>query len=137
MRRLAFCLLLSSAAAPAFAQTTERYALQKTEDGYVRLDTQSGTVSVCREEGSQLVCRMAADDRVALEDETERLRADLERLERRVATLEGARSMPLPSDEDIGKTLDMAEKLLRGFMGIAKDLEREAEGDAKPAPNRT
>lgn len=137
--RLALFLLLSIGAVPAaLAQDMQRYELQKTENGYVRLDTESGAMSVCSERDGQLVCRMAADDRLALEDETERLRGELQALEARVAALEKRQSvLPLPTDGDIDRTLGVMERLLRGFVGIAKDLDRETGEGGGFVPNRT
>lgn len=134
-----FLILAASAASlgAASAENLQRFELRQTGEGYVRLDTESGAMSVCRQEGEQLVCRMAADDRAALEDETERLRADIERLDARVAALEKSRvAVPLPTDQDIDRTLGMVERLFRGFVDITRDLEREKRNEALPQ-NRT
>lgn len=134
-----FLILAASAAAvgTASAQDLQRFELRQSGDGYVRLDTQSGAMSVCRQEGEQLVCRMAADDRAALEDETERLGADIERLEARVSALEQARvAVPLPTDQDIDRTLGLMERLFRGFVDITRDLEQEKRNERLPQ-NRT
>jgi hypothetical protein len=131
---LAFALLLAGAAA-APAQTAGRFQMEKTGEGFVRLDTQIGSVSACREENGEFVCRMAADERAAMDEETARLRTELERLEARVAALEKSKSaLPLPTDGDVDRALGVAERLLRGFMGIARELE--AEGGPAP-PDRT
>lgn len=134
-----FLTLAASAATlgAACAENLQRFELRQSGDGYVRLDTESGAMSVCRQEGEQLVCRMAADDRAALEDETERLSADIERLEARVTALEKSRvAVPLPSDGDIDRTLGIMERLFRGFVDITRDLEQENRGERLPQ-NRT
>lgn len=135
-----FLIIAACCALPlgtAAAENLQRFELRQDGDGYVRLDTESGAMSVCRQEGEQLVCRMAADDRTALEDETERLRADIERLEARVSALEKTRvAVPLPSDQDIDRTLGLMERLFRGFVDITRDLERENREEKLPQ-NRT
>lgn len=71
-----------------------------------------------------------------LKDETGRLRGEIEALAARVAALEKRQSvLPLPTDGDIDKTLGMVERLLRGFAGIARNLDREPRDGA--APDRT
>ena len=131
MRLLPFLLLL--APAPALAQEGDRYQLERTEDGYVRLDTRTGEMSSCREEEGQLVCRPAADEREAVEEGADRLRADLEALERRVTALEESKgSGGLPSDEELDRTLGFMEKFFRTFMGLAREWSED-----EPAPERT
>jgi hypothetical protein len=117
MRLLPFLLLL--APAPALAQEGDRYQLERTEDGYVRLDTRTGEMSSCREE--------------AVEEGADRLRADLEALERRVTALEESKgSGGLPSDEELDRTLGFMEKFFRTFMGLAREWSED-----EPAPERT
>ena len=131
----AFLVFLPIAAA---AQTTERFQLEKTDDGYVRIDTQTGAISNCTETEDQLVCRMAADDREALEDETERLRGQLEDLAARVTALEQRPAVALPSEQDIDRTLGVVEHLFRGFAGIVREWQDEApDGGRRIDPNRT
>ncbi|MEO9339374.1 hypothetical protein ABFT80_18310 [Mesorhizobium sp. SB112] len=123
----------------ANAQGPERYRLEKTDNGYVRMDTKTGAMSICEERSGQLVCKLAADERVAMQDEIERLQSSLKSVEERVTKLEG--SLParidsaLPTEEDFEKSLGYMERFFRRFMGIAKDMENEDQNPPPVAPN--
>lgn len=137
-------IALSLVGAQAFAQDDpDRYALEKTDRGYVRMDRRTGEMSLCEERAGQLVCKLAADERAALQNDTERLEAAIEALEDRVAKLEsGLAAKPgdaLPTEEEFEKTMGYMERFLRRFMGIAKDFENEpAKPEAPPAdPQKT
>jgi hypothetical protein len=122
-RAFSTLFLLSVFAAPALAEDSARYALEKTANGYVRMDKQTGEISVCAESGGQLVCRLAAD-----ETSNAALAKRLEVLEQKVAALEGGSAKPLhalPSEEEFDKTLSMMERFLRRFMGVVKEFEGE------------
>jgi hypothetical protein len=127
--------LLLCAAGAAHAQETNRYSLQKTADGYVRLDTNTGEMSICKEQADQLVCRVAADDRVAIEDDMSQLSARLKRIEDKLASFESsgiANKNTLPTDEEFEKTMGYMEKFFRRFMGVVKDLN-----ETETQPNKT
>lgn len=135
-------LLALLAAAPAHAQETARYQLEKTANGYVRMDTQTGAMSTCEERSGQLVCRMAADERTAAMDEIDRLNRSIEDLDGRVARLENSLAAKLesslPSEEEFNKTMSYMERFLRGFLGIVKDMEKDNGSDpGKPVPQKT
>jgi hypothetical protein len=137
-------IALSLAWAQVSAQEdTDRYTLEKTDRGYVRMDRRTGEMSLCEERSGQLVCKLAADERAAFQDDTERLEAAIEALEERIAKLEsGLAAEPrdaLPTEEEFEKTMGYMERFLRRFMGIAKDFENEpAEREAPPAdPQKT
>lgn len=136
MRKLSFALVVAGAsvlASAALAQDQQRYELRETDDGYVRLDTRTGEMSSCEQRGSQLVCRMAADERLALQDEIDRLNESLKSLEGRVATLEKAPALPgLPTDEQFDKTIGHMQRFFRGFMDIMKDYEKDREPSVTP-----
>lgn len=140
--------IMSLAAGPALvqdvpAQETDRYTLEKSANGYVRMDRRTGEMSICEERSGQLVCKIAADERSALQEETDRLQAEMKALEERVAKLESGLTArldsALPSEEEFEKTMSFMERFLRRFIGIAKDLEEEPEapGPLSPDPNKT
>ena len=157
-------LLALALAGPASAQQ-ERYQLERTEDGYVRLDTQTGEMSRCEENGTELICRPASEanadsrdqrrndakarDQIELEletpddaapaDEIDRLRDTVEALEQRIEALEAAKPVDvLPTEQEFERTMDYAERFLRRFMGVAKELDDKKPDSAdEPAPNRT
>lgn len=139
MIRYGMMLLLagfSPLAAPLSAQAQEeqagRFQLERTEKGIVRLDTQSGTLTLCHEKEGNLVCRMAADERAAYEEELDRLTKRVEALEN--GTQPGQRDekrlgRSLPSDADIDRSFAIMEKMMKRFMGLAEELNREKQGD--------
>jgi hypothetical protein len=135
MRAIAFIIpaaLVAGLAGSAYGEEVDRYRLEKTENGYIRMDTRTGEVSTCEETTGQLVCRIAPDERLALQDEIERLQAKLDALDQRVAKLEAQPSIPkvlVPSDEDVDKSLDIMEKFFHRFMGIMKEMDKQ---DAQP-----
>jgi len=128
MRSLALsvsALLIVGFAGSGHSEETERYRIEKTDKGYVRMDTRT-----CEESAGQLVCRIAADERLALQEEIERLQIKLEALDARVAKLEALPAIPralVPSDEEIDKSLDAMEKFFHRFMGIVKELDKDNE----------
>jgi hypothetical protein len=111
----------------AFAQEPApgRYAMQKSDTGIARLDTQTGEVSLCQEKDGDLVCRMAADERTAFELELDLLTKRIETLEKAVGEGQAALKPRLPTKEEIDQTMGIMERMMRSFMGIVKDLERE------------
>lgn len=125
--------LVIPAASYAQAPQQNRFQLERTESGVVRLDTQTGAMTLCHEENGTLTCRMQPDERAAYEEE-------LDRLEKRVTSLEERLSQTpptaLPTDEEVDKSLSIMEKFMRRFMAIVGEFIDEREAD-KPQPNRT
>ncbi|MBX3598767.1 MAG: hypothetical protein KF874_14455 [Rhizobiaceae bacterium] len=123
------------------AQDAERYTLERDGDNFVRLDKRTGAISTCTQQSGQLVCRLAADDRLALEDEMDRLREQLTDLERRIVALEkGQPAKDLPSDEEFDRTMSYMQRFFRGFLDIVKEFDRDLRGgeeQVEPAPNKT
>lgn len=117
---------------PVLAEDAERYRMERTEDGFVRMDMATGQMSICRERGVELVCRAAVDEREAYHREIGDLEERVDRLEQRVAELEGAglHSM-VPSEEDFEQTLNQMERFFRRFLGMVREFDQE------PAPDRT
>lgn len=128
------------AATSAFAQDPApgRYAMQKTENGVARLDTQTGEVSLCLERDGTMVCRMAADERAAFEQELDLLTKRVETLEKTADTGPSSLKPRLPSNEEIDQTMSIMERMMRSFMGIVKDLDKEAPSSGtEEAPQKT
>jgi hypothetical protein len=132
---LAALAMLPMLGAAASAEEAERYRLEKSETGYVRMDTRTGAMSICEERSGQLVCKLAADERAAFEDETDRLRDRIEALDARVTKLEGSLAArlenSLPTEEEIERSLSYMERFLKSFMGAVKDLDKEPR-DTRP-----
>ena len=110
-----------------------RFQLERSGDHFVRLDKQTGAMSICQDQNGNLVCRMAADERAAYENELDRLSERVSKLEKTVASNGGSN---LPSDADIDRTLGIMEKFMRGFMGMAKEFQKEAP-DTQAQPQKT
>jgi flagellar motility protein MotE (MotC chaperone) len=139
---IAPAFLLTMAASMAQAQDAERYTLEKSGQGFVRMDRTTGEMSICEERSGQLVCKLAADERSAFQDEIDRLEGSVKALDERVAKLESGLSakldQALPTDEQIDRTVDTMQRFLRGFMGIVKELENEADSVApQPGEQKT
>lgn len=118
-------LFLSSG---AFAEDSARFTLEKTADGYVRMDKTTGEMSICTQQSDQLICRIAADDRVAMEDEIARLDGRLTKLEEKLAAADKSgpvSNSTLPTDEEFEKSMTLMEKFFRRFMGVVKDLNED------------
>jgi len=130
---LAICVAM--AAVPAIAQEPERYRMERTEDGFVRMDQSTGQMSVCRERGTELVCRAAVDEREAYHREIGDLETRVDRLEQRIAELEGNAGIrpnaAVPSEEDFEQSLNQMERFFRRFLGVVREFDQE------PAPDRT
>ena len=110
--------------APAGAQEN-RFVMLPSEDGFVRLDTFTGEMSACSKAEGQIICRMAADERRALEEEIDLLEERIVALEE---ALENGVAEPrngFPSDEEIDRTFGVMEKLMRRFLGVIEDFEKE------------
>ena len=133
--------LVSLVAASAWSEETDRYRLEKSANGYVRMDTETGAMSICEERSGQLVCKMAADERAAFQDEVDRLQALMKAMDERVTKLENSLSArlesKLPSEEDFDKTMNYMERVLRGFMGIVKEMDKDNGDGAKLNSQKT
>ncbi len=132
-----FIIMLSALAASTTAGISEdltRYALERTADGYVRMDKSTGEMSICKEQGDQLICRVAADDRVAVDDQIAGIEQRLTALESKLKAVEKSGltgGQNLPTDEEFEKTMGYMEKFFRRFMGVVKELNDEENGPQK------
>ncbi|WP_425530807.1 hypothetical protein [Ferranicluibacter rubi] len=129
-------LAMLAGIAPALAQEPApgRYSMQKTDTGIARLDTQTGEVTLCQEKAGDLVCRMAADERTAYDLELDLLEKRVEALEKVVTDAPAGFSPRLPTQEEIDQTMGIMDRMMRSFMGIARDFGREWQGEEKTPP---
>ena len=137
---------LIALAAPATAQDVQTpaaplgaeddgaaFSMVPAEGRHLKIDRRSGAVSICSETDGAWSCRLVADDRLAYEEEIERLeeenRALEERvagLERRLAEREEAGDWLGPEDErKLEEFFDFSDKALRRFFGMVEDLKRD------------
>lgn len=126
-------------AIPAAVAQEGRYVMERTENGFVRLDTFTGEMSVCSQAEDQIVCRMVADERQALEEQIELLEERIAEIERSPGSQPADRPNQLPADEDIDRTFDIMEQMMRRFLGIIEEFDKESEDQAAdpPKPEKT
>jgi len=126
----------------ALAEETTTYTLERTETGYVRMNNRTGEMSICQERAGQLVCKLAAEERLAYDEDIADLKARVAKLEDTVSNmgrLPPAVRDSLPSSEDFERGLSYIEKFMRRFMGIAKEFENEGKesGPNDQLPQKT
>jgi hypothetical protein len=147
-------------AAPALAEDAmpdsagARYIFNKTADGMVRLDTKSGEVALCSQRTVGWACTAAPEDRVVLEDEIARLRAENAALKKDILarglplppganpalspeqpsvqnkTSQNSITVPLPSDADIDRVTALANRMWLRF----KDMVDRAQQKIRALP---
>ena len=121
-------------------EVQDRYVLVPTENGALRLDTETGEVSRCTGGTGATACRVLPEERLAYEAEIERLEDRLAALEGRITVLEttGPRGLrrddpsagsDLSVDREIDEAMDRAEYVMRRFFGLVKELRKEFETD--------
>ncbi len=131
-----------------------RYSMTATKNGMLRLDTQTGAVSLCTGSAGRWVCRSVADDRLALENEIDRLsdengqlREEIARLQKEAKPLEpsttpslappdkkpqpDARNSWRPSDEDVEEFMTFFEKIMKRFKQLAESMQDDARPHAE------
>lgn len=106
-----------------------RFVLRDSPEGLLRMDTRSGQISICARQGGNFACRLVPDDRAALGEEIDRLKAENEALRRGGATAL-ARPAPdqrqqLPSDAEVDRALSIAERVWRRLLGLIRETEPE------------
>ncbi|GBE42949.1 hypothetical protein BMS3Bbin10_01020 [bacterium BMS3Bbin10] len=138
MRILRFpaVILAVLVAFPALAQETApgRYTMTPTAEGLLRLDTQTGEVSLCSKLAGNWTCRSVPDDRIALENEIDRLNAENRRLrvelgkpgagdgEKQGQSNQDGKGSKwwLPSDREVAEFKSFLEKMMRGFKALVE-----------------
>lgn len=124
-------IIATGLAAPALAEDTDvaRFALEKTDGGFVRLDRKTGALTLCQENDGTLTCRMAADERAAYEEDLARLEKRVEALEKSLSTGRPlANAEPLPSDEEVERSIGIMERFMRSFFGLVEEFKQQEEG---------
>ncbi|MBW8465789.1 hypothetical protein [Acidovorax sp.] len=124
-------IIATGLAAPALAEDTDvaRFALEKTDGGFVRLDRKTGALTLCQESDGTLTCRMAADERAAYEEDLARLEKRVEALEKSLSTGRPlANAEPLPSDEEVERSIGIMERFMRSFFGLVEEFKQQEEG---------
>lgn len=111
-----------------------RYTLTPAGEGFLRLDSVTGAVSHCLVRRAHWVCESVADDRLALQEEIDRLGRENAALKARLAEEKVARpeeKTPPPSvtlqlpkrvEEDLRSLRGYVEKLYRDLRSFAERL---------------
>ncbi len=112
-----------------------RFVLRDIPGGLLRMDARTGHISTCTQASGAFTCRLAADDRAALDQEIERLRAENEALRRGGASAlarpgqpGGDQGMNLPSDAEIDRALSLAERIWRRLRGLIREEQEQQNG---------
>lgn len=109
--------LAAESAIPPGVGENGRYSMTPVEGGFLRLDTRNGMVSLCKVQNGAAFCRAATEERVALENEIERLVKQNETLKKQ------SEASRLPNRQDFDRALDYAEQFMRRMMRIMRDDE--------------
>ena len=143
MRNLRICaaMLAIIIAVPAMAQETApgRYTMTPTPEGMLRLDTRTGAVSLCSNDSGAWTCKSMPDDRVALENEIDRLSEENAQLRAELGKPAGeGENKPdhtgrerqdsrrwLPNDQDVEEFMTFFEKMMRRFKEFVETLQQD------------
>ncbi len=143
------CLSLSAAHCVALADAADdgkgRYTMSPVEGGVLRLDKETGVMALCTRRGDKLACD-PVEDRAAgeagrlgkLEDENRALRNRIKALEDGAMVGDAPKApdapenkMQLPTEEEVDKALDYAERMFKKF----RDRIQKADpSQPKPKP---
>jgi hypothetical protein len=77
-------------------QLPGRYDFNRVDNGLVRLDRASGEVAFCRSNATGWVCQAVPEERAALQNEIDRLRAEVASLKKEIASMREQPPPPLP-----------------------------------------
>jgi hypothetical protein len=123
------------AQSPMPAGSPGRFTMHPVDGGVLRLDTQTGVLSMCRQASGGWTCSMTPDDRAAVTDEVERLKAENTELKSAVKRLEEMAGVPaepgtkrqagiqLPTEEELDKAMSYMQRMLKKFKDKIKELE--------------
>lgn len=113
-----------------------RFQLERTANGVIRLDKQTGAMALCQENNGELICRMGADERAAYEEDLSRVEKRVEALEKIVRAGKPVEKSAIPSEDELNRAFSFMENVMRRFMGLVQDLNKEEQPD-KSLPQKT
>jgi hypothetical protein len=126
---LSLFLVLAAPAIAAEAQPAGRYVFVPVEAGTLRLDTTTGAVSLCTGASGEVSCTMVPDEAREAAAGDSPLQDRVAALEARVAALEERSVQLLPDEESIDRVMVLADRMMRHFFGMVRDMKREMEGE--------
>ena len=139
MRPALVVLALAMLPMSALAQSTtssdadpDRFQIDRRGDMIIRLDRRSGAISTCTEMDGTLDCRASADERAALQDEIDRLAAEVDDLKSQLAgtpregtgfSKDGKElTLRLPSEEQVQGVLSYLQEMARRLVDAVRSL---------------
>jgi exonuclease VII small subunit len=134
----ALVLIIASAPmAMAADGDKQRYSLTETAEGIIRLDKQTGQISICKINNSKLTCKLGADERLAYQSEIARIDAKLDKLQKRMTSLESgeflkkkAKKSLAEAEQEFDQALKFADKAFRHFFNIMEQAKKKPKKDA-------
>lgn len=131
----------------------KHFQMKRDGEAFIRLNQMTGEMSTCKLSNANLVCRMAADDRMALQEEIFLLQDRVDELELRMKNNDLAllpNTDPEPDlepvprldekpdlkkeeestqylDEELDKVMTYSTKVLRRFFTVMKELREDLE----------
>lgn len=126
-------ILVSAAVGLAQDIAPGRFAIEPSVDGFIRLDTETGAVSHCYRENDVWRCDVLAQDRSALADIADEVRALNEKLDAladRVDALEADRQAAAPPEAAPAAEPGFAEELVRRLFLLVRDIKRERQASS-------
>lgn len=122
------------------AAGADRYVVERLAEGYLRLDRTTGTTDFCAVKEGGLACAPAAEERAALDKRIAELTARVGELEARLKEAgneppQGGRgkaendagppAAKTREEEEFEKSLNFAERALRRFFEVIRELKTE------------
>ena len=120
------------------ADASGRYSFERVDDGFLRFDHQTGQVAFCGVRGGGWACQVAAEERLALENEIKRVLDENEELRKKAsapplpptassapAEKRTAPSTRLPSDDDLERAMAVLEKAWRRIVEMIVNLQKD------------
>lgn len=128
---IAGLLLLPQAAYAQAPLDGGRFALERTDEGFVRLDRTNGTMSLCRIEEQALQCRSSDDERQAMQDEINRLAAEVDKLKVELGKQGSGSDLPgaKAAEAEINRFMTSLGRALQSVIDAVRDFARDNFGN--------